>query len=120
MLIRPPLCGAHLASSSEKAIHLRTLSRRFVRLLFDLLVPYRNFFFWCDFVLRFGNAEQPMIEPAQNILQSLNPVPWLARSRELVRFVREPHHHRRDFAKLERAEHFLAARTRRSAVIGFA
>ena len=27
---------------------------------------------------------QPMIEPTDNVLQSLNPVPWLARSREFV------------------------------------
>ena len=45
-------------------------------------------------------------------------MPRLTGARELVRLVREPHHHRRDFPELERAEHFLAARARRRSVIG--
>src|SRR5438105_42645 len=61
-----------------------------------------------------------MVEPTDNILQTLDPMPRLARARELVRFVREPHHYRRNFTKLERAEHFFAAGSGWRAIIGFA
>src|ERR1700745_639980 len=69
-------------------------------------------------VFRFGRAEEPVVKPTENILQTLDPMPRLTGARELVRLVREPHHRRRDFPELERAEHFLAARARRRSVIG--
>src|SRR5260370_35986776 len=69
-------------------------------------------------VFRFGRAEEPVVKPTNNILQTLDPMPRLTEARELVRLVREPHHHRRDFPELERAEHFLAARARRRSVLG--
>src|SRR5216684_4020795 len=43
----------------------------------------RNFVFW----LRY--AEQPMIEPTDDVLQPFNAMPWLAGTREFVRLVRE-------------------------------
>ena len=80
----------------------------------------RHFFFRGHFVFRFRHAEQPMVEPTNNVLQTLDPMPGLARARELVRFVREPHHHRRDLTKLECAEHFFASGAGRRAIICFA
>ena len=41
---------------------------------------------------------------------SVPPDATAGRARKFVRLVRELHHHRRNFAELERAEHFLAAR----------
>src|SRR5258708_38705667 len=61
-----------------------------------------------------------MIEPTNNVLQSLDPMPRLTGTRELVRFIGEPHHHRRNFPKLKRTEHFLATCSRRCAMIDFA
>src|SRR3989442_7061681 len=51
-----------------------------------------------------------MVEPADDVLQAFDPMPRLTGSRQLVRFVREPHHYTGNFPELERAEHFLAAR----------
>src|SRR4029078_9231998 len=47
------------------------------------------------------------------MLKPLHPMPRLAGAGKLVRFVREFHHYRRYFAKLEGAKHLLAARARR-------
>src|SRR4051812_2996717 len=79
-----------------------------------------HFFFGRDFVFRLRDAEEPVIEPAHDVLQTLNAVPGLTGARELMRFVRESHHYRRDFLKLERAEHFFAAGAGRRSMIGFA
>ena len=60
-----------------------------------------------------------MVEPANNILQSLDPVPRLPRTRKLVRFVGKTYHDRRDFAELKRAKHFFTAGAGRRAIICF-
>src|SRR6266446_3453654 len=97
---------------------LLDLSRRFGRLSFGAFPLAWHFISRGHLVFRFGRAEEPVVKPTNNILQTLDPMPRLTGARELVRLVREPHHHRRDFPELERAEHFLAARARRRSVIG--
>src|SRR3954447_317792 len=52
------------------------------------------------------------------MLQPLHSMPWLARARELMRFVREFHHHRRHFPELQGPEHLFAAGTGRRPGIG--
>src|SRR5207247_1582373 len=79
-----------------------------------------HFLFRCDFVFRFGNSHQPVVEPANNILQPLDAMPRLTRARKLVRFIGKTHHHRRNLAKFERTKHFLAAGSRRRSEIAFA
>src|ERR1700694_2230129 len=98
----------------------RRLSRRLGWLLLRTLMLDRYFFFRSDFVFRFGHAHQPVIEPADNILQPFDPMPRLSGTRQLVRFIWKTHHHRRNFAELERAEHFFAARAWRCPEIGLA
>jgi hypothetical protein len=90
----------HPAYLSHVTCHLSLLSRWFGGLLVRGLALNWHFFFWSDFVFRFRHAHQPMIEPAHNVLQSLDPMPWLTGARELVGFVWEPHHHRRNLSKL--------------------
>src|ERR1041384_2746272 len=88
----------------------QALTRKLLwRFLLRRVALERHFGFRCDLVFGFRRAEQPVVEPAENVLQSLNPVPWLSGARELVRFVRENHHRRRDLAELERAKHLFAA-----------
>src|SRR6478672_12835976 len=48
-------------------------------------------------------ALQPLVHPADDVLQPLDAVPRLARAGELVGLAREAHHHRRDPAVLQRA-----------------
>src|SRR5438105_14891276 len=63
-----------------------------------------------DLVLGLRHAEQPVVEPADDVLQALDAVPGLARARKLVRLAGEAHHHRRNLSELQGAEHLLAAR----------
>src|SRR5207237_2944332 len=81
------------AEPTANASPARTLSRRFRRFWLGAFALDRNFFFRRHFVLRFSDAEQPMVEPANNILQSLDSMPRRARGGELVGFVRRTHHH---------------------------
>src|SRR5712692_7541659 len=99
---------------------LKQLSRRGRLFSGNGIWPDRHFFLRRNFVFRFGHAHQPMIEPADNIFQSLDAMPRLAGTRKLMRFVRETHHYRRDLAKLERAKHFFTAGAWRRAEIGLA
>src|SRR5437660_8714000 len=78
------------------------------------------FFFWRNFVFGFRDAHQPLVEPADDVLQALDSMPRLAGARKLVRFVGKAHHYCRDFSELERAEHLFAARAGRCAIIRFA
>src|SRR5262244_4649456 len=72
------------------------------------------------FIFRLRDAHQPMIEPADDVLQSLNAMPRLTRTRKLMSLVREAHHHGWNLSVLERAEHLFAAGVGRRAPIGFA
>src|SRR5262249_18346549 len=56
-----------------------------------------------------------LIEPIDDVLQSLDAMPGLARAREFVRFLGEAHHHHRLLEKFQGPKHSLAARRRRSA-----
>src|SRR5436305_5670451 len=73
-----------------------------------------------DLVFGLRHAEQPVVEPADDVLQALDAVPGLAGARKLVRLAGEAHHHGRNFAELQGAEHLLAARARRRAVVRLA
>src|SRR5262249_15949608 len=66
-----------------------------------------------DVVFRLRHAHDPFIEPADNVLQTLDAMPGLSRTRQLVRLVREANHHRGYLAVLQRAEHRLTARSGR-------
>src|SRR6266404_6409473 len=98
----------------------RRLSRRLGWLLLGALMLDRYLFFRRHFVFRVGHAHQPMIEPADNILQSFHPMPRLTGARKLVRLVWKTHHDCRNFAKLERAEHLVATGAWRRSEIGLA
>src|SRR6185369_504359 len=65
-------------------------------------------------------AEDPFIEPADDVLQTLDAMPRLSGTRQLVRLVREANHHCWYLAILQRAEHCLAAWSGRSAPVNFA
>src|SRR5688572_15436533 len=64
-----------------------------------------------DLVLRFRYAHDPLIKPADDVLQTLDPVPRLTRTREFVRLIRKTNHHRRYPPILQRAKHRFAAGT---------
>src|SRR6266480_518864 len=102
---RPAQSGRLPFNTATERCGYNSLFRRFGRFFFSALPLERHFFFRGNLVLRFGRAEEPVVEPTDNILQTLDAMPRLAGARELVRFVREPHHHRRNFPKLERTEH---------------
>src|SRR5262245_6870869 len=61
---------------------------------------------------------QPLVHPADDVLEPLYAVPRLARSRQFVRLAREADHHRRDLPVLQRAEHLFPAVGRRRPVVG--
>src|SRR5258708_28967818 len=63
---------------------------------------------------------QPLIHPADDVLEALDAMTRLARTGELVRLAREADHHRPDLPVLERTEHHLAAVLGGRAVIGIA
>src|SRR5204863_7413618 len=67
------------------------------------------FFLRCNFVFWLCTSHQPVVKPADNMLQPFDAMPRLARAGKLVRLVREPHHHRRNLAELQSAKHLLAA-----------
>src|SRR4029077_4039465 len=87
-----------VAGSNAKLIFTQYLKRPFRRpfLGSDVFSTFHR----RDFVFRFRDAHQPMIEPAHNVLQSLDPMPWLTRAREFVGFVGESHHHRWNLSEL--------------------
>src|SRR5688572_13865139 len=60
---------------------------------------------------------QVFVEPANDVLETLDAVPRLPAARELVVLSREPHHHRWPLQVLERAEQFLPAGRRRRAPV---
>src|SRR3954468_13382150 len=62
-------------------------------------------------------ALQPLIHPADDVLEALDAMPGLARAGQLVGLAREADHHRRDLPIFERAEHHLAAVGRRRAIV---
>src|SRR5215475_9461667 len=45
-----------------------------------------------DVVFGFRHTHQPFIEPTDDVLQALDPVPGLSRPRKLVRLVRKANH----------------------------
>src|SRR2546423_598364 len=65
---------------------------------------FLHLLFWPDVVLGMGNAHQPLIEPADNVIQALDAVPRLARTREFVRLSRKDNHCGGPLQELERAE----------------
>ena len=58
-----------------------------------------------------------MIEPANDMLETLDTVPWLTGARELMRFVGKSNHDGRNLAKFQRAKHFFSASAGRRTVI---
>src|SRR5690349_3066841 len=74
---------------------------------------------FADVVFRFGDAHEPLIKPTNDVFETLDAMPGLARARELVRLVREAHHHRRYLPILQRAEHRLTTRSGRRAPVSF-
>jgi hypothetical protein len=68
--------------------------------------------------VRQRRGAQPLVHPSDDVLQAFDAMPRLAGARELVVFVREPHHHGVALQELERAEQLLAAgRGRRPPVL---
>ncbi len=61
---------------------------------------------------------QMHVEPVQDVLQALDPMPGSARAGQLVRLPREADHHDRAAQVLQGPEHLLAAGRRRRAVVG--
>src|SRR5205823_11612212 len=86
-----------LGTGRSLSLHRSRRRRLFAR---DVAFSDRHFLFQSNFVFRFGNSHQPMVEPANNVLEPFDPVPRLSRTRKLVRFVRESHHHCGNFEKL--------------------
>src|SRR5205823_12855599 len=74
----------------------------------------------CNFVFWLRHTHQPMIKPADDTLQSLDPMPRLAGAGKLMRLVRETHHHCWNFAELQSAKHLLAPCAGRCAIVCFA
>jgi len=58
-----------------------------------------------------------MIEPANDMLETLDTVPWLTGARELMRFVGKSNHDSRNLAKFQRAKHFFSTSASRRTVI---
>src|SRR5580693_5735979 len=84
------------------------------------ILPNRRFFFRCNFVFRFCHAHQPMVEPANDVLQPLDSMPRLTGARKLMRFVRKTNHHRRNFSEFQGAKHLFATRSWRGSIIHLA
>src|SRR5215207_5383789 len=70
-----------------------------------------------DLVLGFCHAHDPLIKPTNDVLQTLDTMPWLTGTRQLVRLVWKTNHHRRYLPVLQCAKHRLAAWTSRSAIV---
>src|SRR5438874_10009763 len=85
-----------------------------------LLRLRRYFFLRRNFVFRLGNTHQPVIKPANDMLQPFDAMPRLAGAGKFVRLVREPHHHGRNLPELQSAKHLLATCAGRCAVSYFA
>src|SRR5262249_44805054 len=73
-----------------------------------------------DFVSLYWLSLKILIEPIDDVLQSLDAMPVLVRAREFVRFLGEAHHHHRLLEKFQGPKHSLAARRRRSAIVHLA
>src|SRR5260370_11646632 len=87
--------GFVIDSSFE--IRISSFMWRFGRLWLGAFAFNRHLFFRRDVVLGFRDAQQPLVEPADNILQSLDPVPRLARTPKLLPFVKQAHHPYQNF-----------------------
>src|SRR5690348_17321138 len=70
-----------------------------------------------DIIRRDRLPLEVLVEPVEDVLQPLDAMHRLARARELVRFPRKEHHHRRLVLRLERTEHRLRPLPRRRAQI---
>src|SRR6185369_3675459 len=89
-------------------------------ILSHLLLRTRALSRFTNLVFRFGDTHDPLIKPTNDVLQSLDAVPWLTGAREFVRLVRETHHYRRYLPILKRAEHRLTTRPGRRAPVSLA
>src|SRR6267142_14523 len=58
-------------------------------------------------ILRLHHSHQPLVKPANDVLQAFDAMPGLSRTRQLVRLVGKPHHYRRYLSILERAKHLF-------------
>src|SRR5208337_850524 len=57
------------------------------------------------------NPHQPFVEPSDDVIEALHPVPGLPRTRQLMRLAREVHHHRWPVHVFQRTEHLLSTTT---------
>src|SRR5574338_1446924 len=79
---------------------------RLASLLLRTRAPTR----FANVVFRFGDAHDPFIKPPHDVLQPLDTMPRLTGARQLVRLIRETHHHRRYLSIFQCPEHLLTTR----------
>src|SRR5258707_1018694 len=74
-------------------------------------------FLVCYFILGLRHAHQPLIKPADDVLQSLDAMPGLTRTREFVRLVWKTNHYCRYLSIFKRAKHLFSTRPSRRPVV---
>src|SRR4029078_10002097 len=90
-----------------------------LRRFFDLPRFHRRLVLRRNFVFRLRNIHQPVVKPANNMLQPLDAMPRLAGTGKLVRLGREKSHVGWNLWELQRTKHLLAACAGRRAIVSF-
>src|SRR6267378_856303 len=113
------MCRKYLLVERRARPATAMLDWRGARLSTPLVVGrFRPQLFWPHLIFRMPYSHQPFIEPSHNIVEPLNPMPRLTRTRQFMRLARENYHCGRALQKLERAEELLSTRVLRSSIVG--